>query len=68
MTPEECVSLINDLESRGWKCVTNNRETLDFVLTIHEKLEWHRVYNKSDARFVQFNGKQVINVHPRIIL
>ena len=54
--------IIDDMKSHGWKCDIDNESNLGFVMTIDEDCEWIRDYDKKTGRFVQFNGKQKVNL------
>ncbi len=54
--------LIKKMIDNGWKCDTNNELKLGFVFYEDEQHEWIRDYDKTSRRFIQFNGKQLINL------
>ena len=60
MTWEEDV--IQYMTSLGWTCDVNDDKRLGFILPVDENYEWIRDYNKETKRFVQFNGKQKVNL------
>ncbi len=56
-------ALISHMESNGWKCDINTDEKLGFIMPVDEDHEWIRDYDKKTWKFVQFNGKQKVNLH-----
>lgn len=62
MTDKECKDLIERMEIEGWKCDKNDENTLGFIKSVDENYEGIRDYDKKTSRFVQFNGKQKINL------
>lgn len=60
MTWEE--EVIEYMTGRGWKCDVNDENRLGFVFYENEEKEWIRDYDKKTKRFVQFNGRQVVNL------
>lgn len=54
--------LIDSMQSGGWKCDVNTEEKLGFVFDEDEQHEWIREYNKKTRNFIQFNGRQIINI------
>lgn len=62
MNPEECEALILKLTALGWIVDVNDENRLGFIFPVDDKTEWFRDYNKSTGRFIQGNGKQIINL------
>ncbi len=58
----EWESLKTQMESCGWTCDIDTDEKLGFIMKVDDDHEWIRDYDKKTNRFVQFNGKQKINL------
>lgn len=64
MTEQDWQQIITKMEADGWTCDKNTDETLGFIILEDEDHEWIRDYDKKDGTFVQFNGRQVVNLRP----
>lgn len=56
------VGLIKYMAEKGWKLNRNDADKISFVFYQNEQYEWFREYDKKTKHFVQFNGKQEINL------
>lgn len=54
--------VIKYMIKRGWKCQLNDENQIEFAFYKGEKLEWIRVYYKKNKHFIQFNGKEKVNL------
>jgi len=62
MTVEECNAQKKKMEASGWVCDRDEDDIIGFSKYEDEKHEWIRDYNKKTRSFVQFNGRQMINL------